>query len=199
MGNNFLYIPESDSWNPVEISESGLPLTPEIIKIVEQRDAPANIDQNLIEGIQRNCEELAKSIPLPVGSIMVTFDCDSGEWVANDRLSLVDYHSSDIQEWPSWTQKDNSRWYAPVDPEDSNFPQAWDEVEQSWYEMHPPKTFETIKSADIQLFPSWSLSEDGLWHAPVDPPSNDILYIWDESNSEWLTVSQARERYGDRG
>lgn len=41
-----------------------------------------------------------------------------------------------------------------------------------------------------KLWDSWIKKEDGLWHAPVDYPSeNPLQYKWDELEQKWIDVS----------
>lgn len=37
-----------------------------------------------------------------------------------------------------------------------------------------------------QPFPSWTLSADYLWEAPVAIPDDGKQYIWDESKQSWV-------------
>jgi len=37
-----------------------------------------------------------------------------------------------------------------------------------------------------QPYPSWVLSADYLWQAPVAMPIDDKFYIWDESAQSWV-------------
>lgn len=37
-----------------------------------------------------------------------------------------------------------------------------------------------------QPFPSWTLSTDYLWEAPVAMPDDGKQYIWDESKQSWV-------------
>jgi len=37
-----------------------------------------------------------------------------------------------------------------------------------------------------QPFPSWTLSADYLWKAPVAIPDDGKQYIWDESKQSWV-------------
>ena len=37
-----------------------------------------------------------------------------------------------------------------------------------------------------QPFPSWILSADYLWEAPVVMPTDDKFYTWDESAQSWV-------------
>ena len=37
-----------------------------------------------------------------------------------------------------------------------------------------------------QPFPSWTLDEDAKWQPPVDMPSDDKRYIWDEDTLDWI-------------
>jgi hypothetical protein len=37
-----------------------------------------------------------------------------------------------------------------------------------------------------QPFPSWTLSADYLWEAPVAYPKDDKFYTWDESAQSWV-------------
>ena len=38
-----------------------------------------------------------------------------------------------------------------------------------------------------QPFPSWTLSEDYLWEAPVAMPTDKKAYFWDEPTKSWIT------------
>ena len=38
-----------------------------------------------------------------------------------------------------------------------------------------------------QPFPSWTMTDDGWWEAPVPYPG-DGNYRWDETNQEWVPV-----------
>ena len=40
-----------------------------------------------------------------------------------------------------------------------------------------------------QPFPSWTLSADYLWEAPIPYPTDDKLYLWDESTQLWALAS----------
>lgn len=49
-------------------------------------------------------------------------------------------------------------------------------------------TFDSVRNAFISTkpFPSWTLSEDSCtWEAPVDYPSGDNDYNWDEETQSW--------------
>jgi hypothetical protein len=37
-----------------------------------------------------------------------------------------------------------------------------------------------------QPFPSWELDENMRWEAPVEMPTDDGPYSWDEANLEWV-------------
>ena len=37
-----------------------------------------------------------------------------------------------------------------------------------------------------QPYPSWTLSADYLWEAPVAMPNDDKRYSWDESKLSWI-------------
>jgi hypothetical protein len=37
-----------------------------------------------------------------------------------------------------------------------------------------------------QPYPSWTLSADYLWKAPVAMPNDDKRYSWDESKLSWI-------------
>jgi len=37
-----------------------------------------------------------------------------------------------------------------------------------------------------QPFPSWTLSADYLWEAPIAIPDDGKQYIWDESKQSWI-------------
>jgi len=37
-----------------------------------------------------------------------------------------------------------------------------------------------------QPYPSWSLDENWLWQAPIPMPTDDKLYVWDETTKTWV-------------
>ena len=37
-----------------------------------------------------------------------------------------------------------------------------------------------------QPYPSWTLSDDYLWEAPVAMPDDKKFYVWDESKQSWI-------------
>jgi len=39
-----------------------------------------------------------------------------------------------------------------------------------------------------QPFPSWVLSVDYLWEAPIAIPDDGKLYSWDESTTSWIAI-----------
>jgi hypothetical protein len=41
----------------------------------------------------------------------------------------------------------------------------------------------------IQPYPSWVLNEQGEWEAPIEYPTDDGAYIWDEQNQAWIDES----------
>ena len=52
-------------------------------------------------------------------------------------------------------------------------------------------TYDTTRDAFIapQPYPSWTLVEDTcLWEAPVAYPTDDKMYTWDESTTNWTEV-----------
>ena len=40
-----------------------------------------------------------------------------------------------------------------------------------------------------QPFPSWVLSSDWLWEAPVSMPTDGKFYNWDEATTSWIEVT----------
>jgi hypothetical protein len=40
-----------------------------------------------------------------------------------------------------------------------------------------------------QPFPSWVLSSDWLWEAPVAMPTDGKFYNWDEATTSWIEVA----------
>ena len=40
-----------------------------------------------------------------------------------------------------------------------------------------------------QPFPSWKLSADYLWEAPVPMPTDNKLYQWDEATTSWKELA----------
>ena len=49
-------------------------------------------------------------------------------------------------------------------------------------------TYDSVRDAFIspQPYPSWTLVEDTcLWEAPVAMPTDDKMYTWDESTTNW--------------
>ena len=54
-------------------------------------------------------------------------------------------------------------------------------------------TYDSDKDAFIapQLFPSWTLDEDTCtWKAPVDYPTDDKPYNWDEDTTSWVEITE---------
>ena len=52
-------------------------------------------------------------------------------------------------------------------------------------------TYDAIRDAFIAAkpFPSWLLVEDTCqWKAPVDKPTDDKMYTWDEDSTAWVEV-----------
>lgn len=37
-----------------------------------------------------------------------------------------------------------------------------------------------------QPYPSWSLTENWVWQAPVEMPTDGKHYLWDESSKTWV-------------
>lgn len=52
-------------------------------------------------------------------------------------------------------------------------------------------TYDTTRDAFIPPKPydSWTLDEETCqWQAPIDMPTGDAEYLWDEDNQQWLEV-----------
>ena len=50
-------------------------------------------------------------------------------------------------------------------------------------------TYDAARDAFIppKPFPSWILAEDTcLWHPPVNPPTDENIYHWDEATTSWI-------------
>lgn len=185
MGDNYIYIPETDSWSPVELNSAGFP-------IIEDEAEDVMSDNALLQpAIFNNCEEMAKTIP--VGDLaMAIFDCDSMQWVSPDNFSTREHYSSKEQEWPSWYQDEDGLWYAPVDPPEKNATYAWDEISQQWIEIKLISNLRDV--SEIQRFKSWVQSEDGLWRPPVPMPDGQLDVVWYEPELRWATINEIREK-----
>lgn len=184
MADNYVYIPETDSWEPIELDEVGFPLTADRVILSEAPENLAEETENL-EYIE-TCKQLAESIPAPVGALQAIFDCDAKKWVVNESISTRAYYSSLEQEWPSWQQAEDGLWYAPVDPPEINKLHVWDEIAQNWHLVAPQPVTATVLSS--QIYPSWQLGEDEMWHPPVLPPDTEKFYYWHEESLSWVLV-----------
>ena len=40
-----------------------------------------------------------------------------------------------------------------------------------------------------QPFPSWTLDENAQWQAPVDYPTDGLMYQWDEETTDWKAIT----------
>lgn len=51
-------------------------------------------------------------------------------------------------------------------------------------------SYDPIKDIFIapQPFPSWSLNENSDWVAPIDYPTDGIVYEWDEEIKNWSAI-----------
>ena len=54
-------------------------------------------------------------------------------------------------------------------------------------------TYDPTRDAFIppQPFPSWTLNEDTCqWDSPVPYPTDDKMYTWDETTTNWIEVTE---------
>lgn len=190
MADNYIYIPETDSWEPVELNEIGLPVQQESNPVESSMEQPEPTEEQVAEN--ESCAEKAKRIPAPIGTISAVFDCESETWVTSPSITTREFYSSFEQEWPSWTQGDNGKWYAPIDPPSEPGPYAWDEIDQKWITklLSPIPRF----TSETQMLPSWVQREDGLWTPPIPVPDEENQYVWIEATLSWITVQEMQER-----
>ena len=129
---------------------------------------------------------------MPENALSAVFDCDSATWSVIEFFNAKEFYSSESQEWPSWVLSDNGRWYAPVEPQEIQVPQAWDEVEQSWHVMLPREAMLPPRESQRQMFPSWIQRGDGMWVPPISAPENCEDCGWFEPAMQWLTLDEMK-------
>ncbi len=94
----------------------------------------------------------------------------------------------EVQPFPSWTLDSNYVWQAPTEiPDDSKIGRAytWNETKKTWDDTpdYPSWTWD----------PDFSFTDDNgvvydipSYRPPVEPPSHDNQYDWDEETTNWV-------------
>lgn len=188
MSNHFVYIKETDSWQEVQLDESGFAITEERLQqIEEEKQLTAQmveevaLKEALLQTEVDNCTERQKSVPRPAGNYAyATFDCDKNTWAVPETLPPSHY-SSPTRVGQSWIQDENGLWNAPVVPPTENLLHIWNEDSLTWIQVSPTSPYES----DEQEWPSWIQREDGKWTAPLPYPSDRKPYAWDEVEQSW--------------
>lgn len=72
---------------------------------------------------------------------------------------------------------ENSRWYQAS-------------YTGKFRKQYPFKDFIYVEELDMFVrpkpYPSWSLENDGEWYAPQPIPKDGKVYIWSESEQQWI-------------
>lgn len=58
---------------------------------------------------------------------------------------------------------------------------------RTWY-VDPSLTTRRYFASTTQEWPSWKQEPDNLWYAPVDPPSDGFVHVWDEVALGWHMI-----------